>query len=83
MIRTSETVFEGSDKLLKLHLVHGRDDVLAMDGLPALVVSHGVGLRCGVQDKHTGGLDIQIDIVDVCSLMFKTFIIINNDGDNE
>ena len=59
-IRTSQTVFEGSYKLLKLHLVHGRDDVLAVDGLPALVVSHGVGLRGGVQDKHTGGLKCTI-----------------------
>ena len=53
---TCETVLQRSDKFLKFHLVHCRDDVLAVDGLPALVLRHRVGLGRGVENKYTGSL---------------------------
>merc|ERR1712154_183504 len=51
-----ETVLQRSDKFIKFHLVHCRDDVLAVDGLPALVLRHRVGLRGRVENKYTGRL---------------------------
>ena len=54
VIFTCETVLQRSDKFIKFHLVHCRDDVLAVDGLPALVLRHRVGLRRRVENKYTG-----------------------------
>ena len=53
---TCKTVLQGSDKLIKLHFLHGRDDIRSHDSLPAVVGGHCVGLGGGVQYEHTGSL---------------------------
>ena len=58
-IPTCKTVLQRSDKLVELHLGHGGYHIGSRDGLPALVLGHGVGLGRGVQHEHAGSLQQQ------------------------
>ena len=55
-IYTCKAILKRSNKFIKFHLVHGHDDILPVDGFPALIMRHGVCLWGGVEDKHTCSL---------------------------